>query len=83
MNTVMQCGCRANARTRDGKPCCAIHVGLHPGYNKPMEVQPALTGRRARCNCGRSADSSASLPFFEYRPDQEYDGYYCGCLGWD
>ena len=27
--------------------------------------------------------SSLKLPFFEYKPDQEYDKFYCGCWGWD
>lgn len=28
------------------------------------------------------APSSFDLPFFEHRPDREYDDYYCGCWGW-
>ena len=27
--------------------------------------------------------SSSDLWFFEHRPDEEYDLYYCGCWGWD
>jgi hypothetical protein len=27
--------------------------------------------------------SSPNLPFFQHRPDQEEDLYYCGCFGWD
>ncbi len=45
------------------------------------------------CNCERP--SSPDLPFFEYlgpssnhwkvkkRGEQEFDGFYCGCMGWD
>ena len=29
------------------------------------------------------APSSTELPFFEHRPDQAMDAYYCGCFGWD
>ncbi len=33
---------------------------------------------------GRSyAPSSTDLPFFEHKPDEEYDAYFCGCMGWD
>jgi hypothetical protein len=33
---------------------------------------------------GRSfAPSSPNLPFFEHKPDQPHDTFYCGCLGWD
>lgn len=28
-------------------------------------------------------DSSPRLAFFEHRPDEEFDKYYCGCWGWD
>ena len=26
--------------------------------------------------------SSWGLPFFRYRPGEEYDSHYCGCFGW-
>ena len=43
-----------------------------------------LDGRKAKCAmCGREKDSDYNLPFFEYRPNEEYDSYYCGCIGWD
>ena len=33
---------------------------------------------------GRSyAPSSLKLPFFRYSPEEEYDEYFCGCMGWD
>lgn len=60
---------------------------------------PDLTGRRARCayfgivvtsrydchgrNCNCIVPSTKSLAFFEYRPVDEYDSYYCGCRGFD
>ena len=28
-------------------------------------------------------DSKVELPFFEHRPGQPYDYFYCGCFGWD
>jgi hypothetical protein len=33
---------------------------------------------------GRSyAPSDLKLPFFKYKPDEEFDEYFCGCMGWD
>ena len=43
-----------------------------------------LEGRKARCAwCNKKTDSCWDLPFFEYKPNKEYDEYYCGCGGWD
>lgn len=68
---------------------------LHPSkYNRELgkygncenfECDEALDGRTAKCcyRCGSMESSKPSLPFFEYRPDKEYDSYYCGCFGWD
>lgn len=45
---------------------------------------PDLTGRIARCiDCGRENQSNIELPFFEHKPGEKYDRYYCGCRGWD
>uniref|UniRef100_A0A6M3IUC1 Uncharacterized protein n=1 Tax=viral metagenome TaxID=1070528 RepID=A0A6M3IUC1_9ZZZZ len=33
------------------------------------------------CLCEQS--SSDKLPFFEHKPNNEYDKFYCGCWGWD
>ena len=33
---------------------------------------------------GRSyAPSSLDLPFYKHKPTEEYDEYFCGCMGWD
>jgi hypothetical protein len=29
------------------------------------------------------AKSSIDLPFFEHKPNEPHDVYYCGCFGWD
>lgn len=44
-----------------------------------------MTKRMAHCQygCGNKKESSTALPFFESRPDDEEDRYYCGCYGWD
>jgi hypothetical protein len=79
---LMKCGHAANA-TCDGKPACAICA-----CTEVADTIPDLTGRKARCgyygtHCHSETPSSMKLPFFEYRPDKEYDTYYCGCYGWD
>ena len=81
---MMKCGHAANATDKDGKPICAICIGLTPDAEIVAETKPDLTGRKARCTqCGRVTNSNEKLPFFEYRPNCEYDSFYCGCRGWD
>lgn len=83
---IMKCGHAANAHMqRDGKdvPCCAICFGSD-GAEEIKELQPDLTGRKARCFYGdNETASSNNLPFFDYCDDKEYDRYYCGCFGFD
>lgn len=82
----MQCGCRATSVDilNGNKPVCVIHFGIHPGATIPMATEPDLTGRAAKCAlCGKAKPSNKMLPFFESRPDQTHDCYYCGCRGFD
>lgn len=76
---LMKCGHTAQGTTADGKPYCVIC--------DCAEVEndtPDLTGRQAKCcYCGRVAKSDYDLPFFEAKPDKDFDEYYCGCEGWD
>lgn len=84
MKPMMKCGHAANAVDKDGNPCCAICAGYTPDAFIVEDKEIDLTGRKARClDCGSLKDSSPDLPFFEYRPDRKFDGYYCGCKGWD
>ena len=54
------------------------------GNCEGFESNEALEGRIAKCmDCGERVSSAPSLPFFWYRPDKEFDSYYCGCYGWD
>ena len=83
MNVMMQCGCRANAFTSDGKPVCLVHYGLAEAL-LPMATPPELAGRTAICgDCGRLRPSSVDLPFFASHPGLEHDTFYCGCRGWE
>lgn len=78
---MMKCGHSANAVFND-KPCCAICAPSPDAYE--VVETPDVTGRKAKCSdCDYVRDSSVDLPFFEYRPDEEYDKFYCGCMGWE
>lgn len=80
---MMKCGHAGNA-THNGKLVCVICFGLTPDAEIVAGTAPDLTGRKAKCGyCGKLTDSKTSLPFFEHRPNCKYDGYYCGCWGWD
>ena len=78
---MMACGHASNA-VSNGKPACAI-------CNVTTIAKDAvdLSNRQARCsyykNCKSSSPSSKDLAFFGYKPDREFDNYYCGCMGWD
>lgn len=79
---LMKCGHTANAET-NGKPCCLICAPKKEAFEVITNL-PDLTGRKAKCtDCDNIVDSNWNLPFFEYRPNEEYDRFYCGCYGWD
>ncbi len=76
---LMKCGHIANGTTMDGKPYCVICNCYDVSNEKPN-----LENRKAKCKmCGKEVESDYSLPFFESKPDKDYDSYYCGCGGWD
>ena len=80
---AMKCGCAAQGTvTRKDEPAvvgCLVH-----GCTEVAEAPPDLTGRTAICLYGgNEVPSSHSLAFFEHRPNEKHDRYYCGCYGWD
>lgn len=79
---MMVCGHTANSQKADGSPCCVICYGIVPGADKVVP-SPDLTGRTARCHCGRKEPSDFNLAFFQHTPGTEFDSYYCGHFGWD
>lgn len=87
MNTkpMMKCGHAANSTTAAGDPACVVCVGLAEGALDVDDDPPDLSGRKATCfQCGeRERPSSPGLAFFEHRPADSQDLYYCGCRGWD
>lgn len=80
---MMKCGHSANATDENGKPVCAICVGIIKGACEIDENLPNLIGRQAKCRCGAIQPSKLSLPFFKHQPEQEFDSFYCGHYGWD
>lgn len=83
--SMMKCGHAANAIS-NGKPVCAICIGLTPDAEIIAEM-PNLVGRKSRCayyrGCKSEVDSNTNIAFFEHLPDKEHDRYYCGCHGWN
>jgi len=84
---MMKCGHAANSRDQYGNPTCVICVGIVAGAVVVAEDQPNLEGRMMICHYKPSghADcpSDTSGAFFEYRPNEATDTFYCGCKGWD
>ncbi len=88
---MMLCGHAANAVGPDGAPSCAICIMLDPGATVVDSNPPDFSGRQMLCSyrVKRNGDNHVPVPsdpsraFFEHKPDEEYDRYYCGCWGWD
>ena len=97
MATMMKCGHAANSTTTiegEKRPACAICAGISGGANLIVdEVGPDLSKRQARCGYATSSRCEGTIipseqardkqAFFEYRPDREFDSFYCGCFGWN
>lgn len=76
---LMKCGHKGYAQTSDGLPYCVMCM-----CGEPAEEEPTLENREATCiYCRKKEKSKLSLPFFQHRPNKEFDQYYCGCKGWD
>ena len=90
---MMKCGHAAHAVNGKGEPSCIICHGIHPGADV-VDLAPPSLGRMAKCSYLRPGPygsakghepvpSSAELAFFEHKPGDPMDRYYCGCFGWD
>lgn len=81
MTDLMECGHAANANDNDGKPVCAICLGIDPRANVVATNLPDLTGRTALCSyfesCKKRMPSSVDLAFFEYQGAGSYSAAYC------
>lgn len=85
---LMDCGHTAQGTDGTGAPVCVICAGIKPGAREVAATVPDLTGRTARCSyygskCRSERESATSLAFFEHRPGEDHDKFYCGCFGWD
>lgn len=82
---LMTCRHTANAHL-EGKPACAICSCVTVDRVIDIDVTPTegLEGRQCQCpECGSLVPSAWTLPFFKYRPEEEYDSAYDGCWGWN
>ena len=78
---LMKCGHISNSFIGDNKPCCVICLCVEVDNTKNDTF---LENRKAKCGmCNNKVDSKTNLAFFEYKKDNKYDGYYCGCRGWN
>lgn len=61
------------------------HFGLPVSRRNNETKYPKLLTKNAlgETCCGSIVSSNNNLPFFQYRPDKEYDEFYCGCQSWD
>jgi hypothetical protein len=88
-NPLMKCGHAANG-VHKGHPVCVACFGIVDGADVVDTYEPQLQGRKAQCvyggkegHPGSEVDSSTRLAFFEHRPNEATDRYYCGCFGWN
>lgn len=84
---MMACGHTASGViSESGKLCCAGCFGISPEAERVVPRPEGLAKREAMCPyCERRvpSDSRSAEAFFEYRPDRDFDSFYCGCRGWD
>ena len=79
---MMKCGHTANGVTPNGMPCCVICAPRQEAFERANK--PYINNREAKCKiCGRITKSDMSLAFFKYKPDNEFDEWYCGCCGYN
>lgn len=94
---MMKCGHSSNGlRKLDSGdvPCCVIcsciDVVETPDFTGRIArcFYYGKETRRNECSkCGKVCNceqpSSENLAFFEYKPNEAYDEFYCGCHSWD
>jgi hypothetical protein len=96
---LMACGHSTHAVQADTRePVCVICVGIDPRARvraTPEQETAATEGRMMRCSYTKGQDgkpcharlnpvpSNTSAAFFNSRPGEDYDQFYCGCWGWD
>lgn len=67
----------------EGRKARCVYYGkvFHFGY---YGNECSVCGKRDDniCHCERDSDTD-KLAFFEHRPGEEFDLFYCGCHSWD
>jgi hypothetical protein len=65
----------------DRKARCEYY-GETIGYKGSCDYPKSVRTEDKVCRC--EANSTSNLPFFNSKPDKEFDSFYCGCaFGWD
>ncbi len=68
----------------DGRFAICFHGRPHGKHRKMPNGGPIYgKGPNGESPLDGPVVSDQDLPFFEYRPDEEYDMFFCGCWGWD
>jgi hypothetical protein len=63
---LLECGHTSLSQDEDGKQTCPICIS----QNNVADSIPDITGRTARCDCGKEVSSSYDLPFFKLQIQQ-------------
>jgi len=69
---IARCSCRAG-------PGCEANARASQKRFRGGEVQYGAVPAGGKT---AEAPSSTELPFFQHKPDESVDSYYCGCMGW-
>lgn len=64
----------------DGRTARCTYYGKGVGRH---DERPSSERAKSPHACKSEAPSSTSLAFFEHKPSEPFDRYYCGCFGWD
>ena len=92
MKYLMGCGhVTGTTLLKNGSPVCPICYEIEKGYDEIIceaSGTMGLEGRKAispqtPVSFRKIVDSSWDLPFFEHRPNEEYDVYYDGYYGFN
>lgn len=77
-----------------GHPTCIVHSCCEIAQDPDLtgrRMRCAYYGNTTYKNecrsckgvCSHESESSLNTPFFQYKPEQDFDEFYCGCRSWD
>ena len=70
-----------NAPDLAGRKARCAYYGQRKSRGGGCDYPRGEKEKSDHCHC--ITDSDSNLPFFNHKPNSEYDDYYCGCGGWD